>query len=474
MSAIGVQFVDRETLPPRSAPTDTGVWFVAGITERGPVGEPVLVSSMAGFIAAFGGRMAASPLYDAVETYFREGGGKAYISRVVGPGAVIATGDLADEESDPSLTIKAKSAGAWGNDLNVAVIAGDADEVVLVVSYQGDEVERSPSLADVEAAVAWSASSQWIVVEEDGDLLPEVDTDVDLTTGADDLASINEGGWATGIAAFPKTLGPGQVSIPGRSTTETHTALLTHASTHNRVAILDAPDSGVVATIANAASGLQGSDIGRFGAMFGPYAIVPGVIPGTTRRVPYSAVQAGLIARMDAVGSANVPAAGVNGVARYAREAAYTFTEAEYEELNAAGVNMARNVFGQVRTYGYRSLADPLGLWVQFSSSRLRMQIQAEAMDLAEAFVFAQIDGRGRKLAELAGALTGLLLRHYEQGALYGETPDEAFRVDVGSEVNTPESLQAGEVRAVMAVRMSPFGELVVIELVRAPITETL
>lgn len=192
--------------------------------------------------------------------------------------------------------------------------------------------------------------------------------------------------------------------------------------------------------------------------------------------MPYSAVQAGLIARSDGVGnSPNVAAAGANGVARYATglsQAAWTDTQRD--TLNDAGVNVALVKYGAVRTYGYRTLVNPLtdDSWLQFTNARLNMAIAAEAGVIAERYLFSQIDGRGIKTGEFAGDLSGILLDFYNAGSLYGDSPEEAFSVNVGSQVNPPEDLAEGKVRAVLEVRMSPFAEFVTIEVVRTAITE--
>ena len=48
---------------------------------------PQAVRSLGQFTTIFGGRVAFSPLYDALDTFFNEGGNLAYVSRVVGPSA---------------------------------------------------------------------------------------------------------------------------------------------------------------------------------------------------------------------------------------------------------------------------------------------------------------------------------------------------------------------------------------------------
>jgi hypothetical protein len=67
-----------------------------------------------------------------------------------------------------------------------------------------------------------------------------------------------------------------------------------------------------------------------------------------------------------------------------------------------------------------------------------------------------------------------VLMAYYIDGSLYGATPDEAFSVDVGPDVNTSVTLAAGELRAVLTVRMSPFAEVVRIEIVKVSIEQTL
>jgi hypothetical protein len=52
----GVSIIQRSTPPVRSAPTDTGVWFVAGLADAGPV-TPTLIRSMADYERIFGQRV---------------------------------------------------------------------------------------------------------------------------------------------------------------------------------------------------------------------------------------------------------------------------------------------------------------------------------------------------------------------------------------------------------------------------------
>jgi hypothetical protein len=100
------------------------------------------------------------------------------------------------------------------------------------------------------------------------------------------------------------------------------------------------------------------------------------------------------------------------------------------------------------------------------------MAIKAQGINILERFVFDEIDGRGRLFAELAGQLTSMCKTYYDLGSLYGATPGEAFAVDTGPKVNTPETIYNNELHALLSLRVSPMAEWVVLELVKVPTLE--
>lgn len=469
--APGVEFRDLEVAPPRSAPTDTGVWFAAGATEHGPADRAVTLTSFAQFTETFGARVSWSVLADSIETFFREGGSHAVVSRVLGPTPVYSSITLKASGAVDTLTVRAIEYGAYWDRLTVQVVAGGGGGTfVLVIADPTGELERSPDLADIAAAVSWGLTSNYVrcIAVSTGD--PVVAAATAMTGGSDDHASIVTASYTAALTRFARTLGPGQVSVPGATAQAVQTVVMDHAAANNRVALVDAPDTATVATITANAAALRALSSARYGALFGPWVQIPGLVAGTVRTVPYSALEAGLIARSDGQsGRAVEAAAGPRGVAAYALGLSQTYTDAEYGTLNEGGVSMGRIRFGQVTTYGFRGLG--AGVWTQFTAARLRMAIQAEAEVIAADFVFSKIDGRGFTQARFGGALNGMLLAYYAADALYGATADEAYRVDTSDDVNTPATKADGELHAVITVRISPFAELVVIELVSLPIT---
>lgn len=471
----------RATPPVQSIPTDTGVWFVVGLTDTG-LTVPQYVESMSDFTRIFGPRVSYSSLYDALDLFFREGGRRAYVSRVVGPAAVTASKNLLDAGAGISLVVSALGPGAGstgavsGNLLKVAVLAPlVAGYRIQVLDNSNNVLETSPDLADQQSAVNWSKFSNYVRIALGASALnPAVVAAANLTGGTDDRGNITDTQWQAALDLFTTDLGPGQISAPGRTTDTGHQQLMAHADAKNRVAILDLPDSATSATLLASVAAAR-TTLGKRGAAFAPWLVMPGFTTGTTRTVPPSGLVAGKIAQADAEFNPNVPAAGANGIAQYAYDLSQVaWDPATRNSLNAGGVNVIRDMFGTPRIYGWRSMVDPLvePSWIDFGNSRLYMAIAAEASNIAETYVLAEIDGQGITISAFGGALKGMLIPYYNEGALYGATPDEAFFVDVGTQVNTPARIANNELHAVLSLKMSPFAEYVVIEIVKVGITE--
>jgi hypothetical protein len=482
MSRPGVEIALLEEPPARTPPIDTGVFFAVGPAQKGPTNAASFIRSMSEFESIYGDRMTYSYLWDAMDCYFKEGGSRAYIGRVVGPAPVSATHTFKDASNADTMAITANSPGIWGNNITVQITAGSVGGTFVVnVFYNGLLVELSPDLIAGMDAVNWSQSSEYVIITDlpTSALDPAVVAAVALTGGTDDNTNIVENNWTTAYTLFDKGLGPGQVAAPGHVSQGGQTALLAHADANNRVALVDCIDSGSKATLKSAAAALQGAVPGnRHAALFAPWAIVPGIVAGTTRIVPWSAIEAGIISRNDAHMSPNVAAAGLaNGQSVYAIGLSQPpWIDADRQDLNASSVNVVRALFNGIMAYGFRSLVNPGGdpNWVPFSNSRLHMAIVADADAIAEQYVFAQIDGKGVTFSKFGGDLSGMMNIYFNEGSLYGATPDLAYAVDTGDTVNTPETISNLEIHAVISVKMSPFGELVHIDIVKKLVTESI
>jgi phage tail sheath protein FI len=475
----GTQVILQDLAPPIGAPTDTGVWFVCGLTEKGSVTKPVKLQNMSDYATYCGQRVTYGVLYDALDTYFREGGKTAYVSRVVGSAPVLATKSFSDAGALVSLRVDANDPGAWGNNLKVGILAGGAGGTfqIQVTDLAGTILDQSSDLATKTEAVAWGNSSTWVNVVDLGvGVNPAPIAAAALAGGNDDQASINDASWQAALDRCTSDLGPGQISMPGRTTTVAYGQQTAHAAARNRIAVMDAADIGVAATLSSTGIAQRADANARYGGIFAPWVVIPGLVVNTTRIVPPSAMVAGLMGRNDSSGSPNRPAAGNNGISRFALDVHYGFTDLERDTMNTNGINIIRNMFGDVKLYGYRTGVNPATLpnWMQLSNVRLYMTIVAKGQAIAENHVFHQIDGRGMEAAAFGGELKGMLVPYWEDGSLYGTTPAEAFSVDVSDAVNTPTTIANGELHALVSLRMSPFAELVVLQIVKVPVTQSL
>lgn len=468
----------RETPAPASAATDTTTWFVTGITERGPTTFPLKIRSVAEFERYYGIRVSYGILWDCVDAYFREGGSSVYVSRVVGPAATTGVKNLNDNAAAISLIVSALGPGAYSTGIFVGVVLGSAGAGTyqIVVTDGTNTLEQSGDLVTQADAVNWAQYSDYVRIAIGASALPPVVIAPSaMSAGADDRASITEAQWTSALNLFTLGLGAGQVSAPGRTTDPAHLALLSHSVANRRVAILDLPDTSNTTTLKTTVSACRVGNQ-RFGAGFSPWIQVPGVAGAANRTLPPSPLVAGLISRNESELGADAPAAGGNGVSRFVvglSQPAWTDTQRGDLNDNAVNVIMLRpNTNYEV--YGWRTLVNAVTdpNWINLGNSRLFMAIAADADAVAENFTFKVIDGQGHVIGDFGGSLTGMLLRWFQNGNLYGQSASEAFSVDVGAQVNTVQTIALNELHAVLNVRMSPFGERVIIEVVKTPITQ--
>jgi hypothetical protein len=470
----GVSYETRDSSGVSGPPLDTATAFVGGLAERGPVDKPRFCTTLPQFEAIYGGEVSYGWLWWAAKLIPQEGGAGCWFQRVVGPAAKASTVKLTDGSKN-TLQVDAVSPGAWGDDIDVKTEVGGGN-VTYTVVFKGVNVEVSPALATNADAVAWALNSEYVRFTDLGGADPTAQTG-NLAGGDDDRASITDEHRKAGQALFTDDLGPGQELFPGATTTVMHTALLVQSLARDRAAVLDGADTHTVATHLAECATLRALGFpADAGSPFGPWPVVPGPAPGTTKAVPPSIIEAAKMARRDletfdpviGVGNPNEPAAGVHNNAGVSRTAVglsqEAWTDTEREALNNAGFNVLRVLYGQVVTYGYRTLANPvtrpLNVWL--SNRRLDMAILAKARAIGEEFNFRQIDGRGRMLNEFGAALAGrVLMPYWEIGALFGDTPEDAFGTETGDQVNPPEQLEEGLVKAEIEAKRSPLAERV-------------
>lgn len=474
----------------RSAPTDTGTAFFVAEADSGPL-APRLCTSLADVASRYGTDTSYSYLYNAAEGFFRGGGARLWVSRAASSTAVTASKDLLNDSAAATLQVQAAGPGESGNSLQVRVQTNAEDSTIpvgqftIAVLLSGTVIDSTPPMADKASALVYAAAN-WkyaVLVDQAGTGNPVALAATSLTGGLANRGAIADGDFQSALDRLTADYGPGQVAQPGMTTSTKALMTLAHAKARNRHGLLDAPDSGTIATVTAAARAADagGDDRGRFGSMYWPWLVVP--VPGSayaTKTIPPSGVVAGLAARSDArSGNANLPIAGYQrGVCDWAiatSQPTNALSAADRQALQDNGVNPFLFGYGDPGPvqFGNRTLrlesADPL--WLQASGSRCMMQIAALSDEILRRHVHDQIDGRKTVQSAVDQEHRTMLDRLYRLGALYGDTPGDAYALDaISASVNPDAQLQVGKLTVALQVATSPGADRIELEVTRVAI----
>ena len=249
-------------------------------------------------------------------------------------------------------------------------------------------------------------------------------------------------------------------------------------SRRDRVAVIDPPFS----TVRRAALGIGAIQAWRarfdteFAALYYPWIkVVDPLFPnkGQTRAIPPSGHAAGQYASSDLqVGVHKAPA---NELLDWAEDLTVPVNDAQQGILNPLGINAIRALPGRgIRIYGARTLSSDQD-WKYLNVRRLLIMVET-AIDLATQWaVFEPNDAITRSKLRLS--LTNFLLELWRQGALMGDSADEAFFVLCDESNNPPSERADGRLLAEVGVAPSRPFEFVVLRVGRTnnefEITET-
>ena len=451
--------VAAQALPSGDA-TDTGRLHVVGVTRKGPV-EPTVVTGTSSFERTFGARTHFDTLTDPLQAFFTAGGGQVVVSRVVGAGAQAASATIEDGESTPTLEVEAAWPGEAGDDLSVEV-AHDGSRFTLTVFDDGEQVERFVEIESPADAVDATSQSRFIRVSDLGSASADptpAEGASQLSGGDDDRGNIDDQQWEDALDRIGPEWGPGQVAAPSRTSSTAHSQLIAHAEATNRVAFLDGDQGAGNAQLLSAVDSARS----RSAALFAPWIQVS--IGGRIRTVPASMIAAAVAARLDqaepSAGAAPTLAlAGLPSVL----DVDVDFDDDQHGELNGAGVNIFRSGRFGVLLRGWRSTSNE-ATWEQLNQVRYIMGLSARLADISERFVFANLSAA--TISEYGAQLSGELLDDFNAGVLAGDDADEAFTVDVSSDVNPVEQLAQGILSAAVSVTPAPAAERIVIQIVK-------
>ena len=472
----------------RTGPTNaqtaaTATMFLAGLTERGPDGTVHLITSLSDYQDIFGG-VAAGYTHETIETFFEEGGSRAYVSRVIGSSATESSLALNKTGSVLVMTLTAAGKGTWshGGVLQAVVTqptAGVTFKIQIVLNSVAVYTTRAnTTVAAAVSEINNSATAALYVTATDAGStgIPVVVTG-NFTGGTDD-ATVVAADYVTAIALFTEDLGPGAVSAVGQTSATVRDALIAHAADRRRIAILGFDDGTSVASAVTDVATYANDDGAEFAAFFYPWVKIPN---GTlTATIPPDGYVCGKRAAVHNAYGAWNPYAGERSQASFVTSPVVALSKSEADELDDGFINAIKVINATTRIYGARSASDDTDNFRFIISREVLNQIVYEAENALEALLFLPIDGRRSTFARVQATLTGIMERIRVGGGLFeafdglGKQVDPGYTVVVNDAINPLSQLATGVIKAKIGARVSSIGDTIEIEITKSNLTSTL
>ncbi|GII28151.1 phage tail sheath family protein [Planotetraspora mira] len=467
----------------------TAVAAFVGFAALGPYNTATLVTSWSQFTQTFGDFIPGCNLAHAVYGYFLNGGGTCYVVRIGGDGAgtlpepqaMLGTYRVAAKELEngkPEIVVEvAQPAGQEeaGDRFNLVVKRdGKVEE-----TYEGVTAKRGKD----NVATQVQSKSRLITLVDTGTTAavpspqsvtlrtPPAPAAVPDHISADDyVGNVAERTGFGGLeavdeitmVAVPDLMGAyerGAIDLEGVKVVQD--AIIAHCELMgDRMAILDAPPGMTAHQVKEWRTDLAGYD-SKYATLYYPWVKIFDPAVNATRFLPPSGHVAGIWARSDA--TRGVHKAPANEVVRGAVALQTQLTKGEQELLNPIGINCIRAFSGRgIRIWGARTLSsDPA--WRYLNVRRLFNYLEESILTGTQWVVFEPNDDA--LWARIRRSISAFLILGYQQGSLFGRTPDEAFYVKCDGETNTAESIEAGQVICEIGVAPVKPAEFVVFRL---------
>ncbi|BAZ00615.1 phage tail sheath protein [Tolypothrix tenuis PCC 7101] len=197
-----------------------------------------------------------------------------------------------------------------------------------------------------------------------------------------------------------------------------------------------------------------------FAAVYYPWIQVYDPISKELKFIPPSGHVAGVYARVDDKrgvhkAPANEPILGAVGLKQ-------DISKAKQEPLNSDGINCIRNLNGNIRIWGARTLGagkdNP-----DFKYINIRRQFNYLRESIDEGTQWVVFEPNNTELwAKIRRNITAFLTNEWRKGALFGTTPQEAFFVKCDAENNPIETRKLGQVVTEIGVAVIEPAEFVI------------
>ena len=466
-----------------------------GQTERGPT-EVQFVTSFAQYQRIFGGYIENSYLTYAVDGFFRNGGQRCFIGRVIKEGTVPNDPSKAELTLDP-IEFVAIGEGNWGNGIGILIENASLDDSTdpnvpnkndlfkLTIGYWKGESKLygSPpihSIDLIEMADYYeffdnlstdSTSSEYYVTKVNAisDLVnisaatsgrPDNTGDlfIPLTSGIDGSSLTRDSflgdesampGERTGLTAFKDV---DEISIvyvaDMHCLNNTDSKALTNdvishcENLKDRFAILDTPPNNKDLV------SLRPPKDSKYAAFYYPWIEIYDPLKKSNKQIPPGGYIAGIYARSDQ--ERGVHKAPANEIISGVSKIEFKLNKADQALLNPRGVNCIRSFVERgIRVWGARTMSSD-SLWKYINIRRLFIYVEKSIDKGTQWVVFEPND---EKLwARVKQTITAFLTRVWRDGALMGTKAEEAFFVKCDRSTMTQDDIDNGRLICVIGI----------------------
>ncbi len=493
------------------AGAQTSVTGMLGVTEKGPVGEAVLLQGMDEYDRIFGGYVANGDVRQAADGFFQNGGNQLWVVRTVHytditdattKTSALATVTLSNTTPAATLRVDAKYDGTYAHVLKAkvgAATSGEAARFNLYVLKSGLIVETFPNLtmdADdaryvetiVNAAVTGSKYVKAVDLVVGGGATaarPVNATSSFLAGGNDGLTGIVDADFTgatgssgkTGIRAFDYVQELNILTVPGRATAAVANAMITYSEVTRGMsvfAILDPPaDASATAVVTYFESTAAVTGLSEFAAAYwprvkvlNPNTSIFGKTADNLITVPPSGHIAGVYARTDGkkLGGVYTPPAGVeNGIlfGVLGFETKETLEEEKRDLVFPKRINPLTALKGGPRHIDGARTLKANGNFPSVGERRGAIFIEQSVKDGLQ---FARQRDNDEELRALVSrTVESFLLTQMKNGAFRTKDPATAYFVDFGPALN-PTSVQfAGQLIGRIGIATKKVAEYIIL-----------
>lgn len=508
-------FVEELAGPRPIEAVGTSTAAFVGLAQRGPVNEPILVTSFGDFQRKFGSYYAydtANPnrkayLAYSVKSFFDNGGSRCYIIRVTalnqtGDTSAVTSSGVAPLPANVS-SISATSPGIWGDNIRYSIegllianperpdyfnfrVMYDPDDLVPDAGNDQAAIDKAKKITTVELFENCTFNqndsnfienlvngiSSYVTIEavnSAGAPTTSASLTYGLQGGTEGVSAIAIGDFSgestTGKRWGLKALDcinqvniiavPDIFSVTGvdaKAFYSTAIAYIDGPSRKDSILIIDSPDRLPISGSNTIINYRDGLNSNN-AVLYYPWVKVTDPDTGNSRQIPPSGAAAGIMARTDANrGVFKAPAGTIDGALRGIIGVECQVTKGEQEMLNPLGINVLRNIPGAGDViWGTRTLSVD-PQWRYLPVRRLILYIEKS---LEKASWYAVFEPNDFYLwSNIRRDFSAFLRQVWRDGGLFGAKEEEAFFVKVDSENNPSESRDLG--RLVINVGVAP------------------